>query len=208
MSQPVLEPLAADELGPKRTFLKLAYAWRGVLGALPILVAAVIPWHLNLDPRETWIPGVALVAIAWALRTWAQCHLGYRLRARKTFVGCGPYAWVRNPIYIANTAMIVGTVMACGTLWFMPAALGWCARLYSAVVRHEDWLLSLHYGKPYIDYLAESSRWIPHRDDQTPLRSQACRHDRLGRAIVAELHTPLILVPAVMKWLVLRLPLA
>ena len=208
MRLPILESLPFAEPGAKQEFFKMAYVWRGMLAAVPILTAAVSTWNLDLDPRRTWIPGVALIAAGWALRMWAQSHLGYRLRARKTFVGCGPYAWVRNPIYIANTAMIVGTVMACGTLWLAPIALAWCAVLYSGVVRHEERILSHNYGQPYVDYLSEGSRWIPHRAGEAGLRAQACPHRRLGSAIVAELHTPLILTPALLKFLILRLALA
>ena len=142
--------------------------------------------------------------LGWMLRTWAQCHLGYRLRARKTFVGCGPYAWVRNPIYLANTSMIAGTVMACGTLWLVPISVVWCAVLYAGVVRHEEWLLALHYGDPYVGFLTRTRRWIPRRASDASFRAEPCSHDRLGAAMVAELHTPLIVVPALLKWLVLR----
>jgi protein-S-isoprenylcysteine O-methyltransferase Ste14 len=206
MPAPACPSIAApriDTRPPERRLFRLAYVWRGTLAAVPILLAAVIPWHLDLDPLHTWVPGSALVLLGWTLRMWAQCHLGYRLRARKKVVGCGPYAWVRNPIYLANTSMIAGTVMACGTLWLVPISVVWCAVLYSGVVRREEWLLALHYGDPYVGFLTRTPRWIPRRASDASFRAEPCRHHRLGAAVVAELHTPLILAPALLKWLVL-----
>src|SRR5262245_41154055 len=108
MAQParVVEPSVAPPDPPARGLLRLAYARRGPLAAIPIVVAATVTWHIDHNPRLTVAPGAALVFLGSMLRTWAQCHLGYRLRDRQRFVDCGPYARVRNPIYLANTAII------------------------------------------------------------------------------------------------------
>jgi protein-S-isoprenylcysteine O-methyltransferase Ste14 len=147
-----------------------------------VLAAALIGGDVRREPALPGLPGQALVT-------------------------GGPFAFVRNPIYLANGALIVGSVLACGTLWLVPIALAWCAALYAAVVRYEEWLLARHYGWPYVDYLERALRWVPHRRKPAP-RRQGCRHDRLGSAILAELHVPLVLLPALVKWLVSHPPVA
>src|SRR3954452_17361109 len=92
---------------------------------------------------------------------WSQKYLGYRLRIKRNITTSGPYALVRNPIYIGNTLVILGTVVMSEVLWMVPVTLLWCAMVYSFVVRYEERLLTAKYGKEYLDYLVAVPRWLP-----------------------------------------------
>ena len=72
--------------------------------------------------------------------------LHYRLKMRKVLTSTGPYAWVRNPIYIANTSMLVGLTCTSEHFWFVPIMLLWCAVVYHYVVRREESHLRDKYG--------------------------------------------------------------
>jgi protein-S-isoprenylcysteine O-methyltransferase Ste14 len=51
---------------------------------------------------------------------WAQKHLGYRLKITQSVPTAGPYALLRNPIYIGNTLVILGAVVMSEVLWMVP----------------------------------------------------------------------------------------
>jgi protein-S-isoprenylcysteine O-methyltransferase Ste14 len=164
--------------------------------APPILAAALLSWHQYGNALVAWMVGGALCLVGWALRIWAQEHVGYRLRVRKVLTSCGPYAYVRNPIYLGNILMGLGAVVASEVLWMLPITLLWYVGVYTLVVREEERRLTIHYGKAYVAYLGAVYRWLP-RPAGRP--RQPCAHQALGPALLAELHAPLILAPAVLK---------
>lgn len=99
-----------------------------------------------------------------AIRLWAVGHIGPRSRTRGDdtwgVIDTGPYARVRNPLYLGNGLMFIGVGLACGPVW----AAAWVALLgvhYSLVVRWEEANLSRQLGEPYLDYLARVPRWLP-----------------------------------------------
>jgi len=108
-----------------------------------------------------WPLGVLLCVMGWALRMWAQRHLGYRLKIRRTVTTFGPYALVRNPIYMANTLVILGTVAMSEVLWMIPITLLWCTLVYALVAHFEERRLTTKYGEDYRHYLRATPCWCP-----------------------------------------------
>jgi protein-S-isoprenylcysteine O-methyltransferase Ste14 len=95
------------------------------------------------------------------LRVWANMHLHYRLKVRKALTTTGPYALVRNPIYIANTLLLLGLCVGSEVPWLCPLVLLYCGVVYSFVVRQEEAHLAVKYGEPYRQYLRDVPRWMP-----------------------------------------------
>lgn len=180
----------------ERALARTAYRFRGVLVAPPVLVAAVWP-GAAAGTALSWLAGLGLFGVGWSTRIWAQRHLGYRLKRRMKLTTCGPYAYVRNPIYLANSAMSLGAVLASGAVRLLPLALAWDVLVYVLVVRHEERRLAANYGQAYATYCRQVDRWRP--------RTQAhhrCEHaGGLPSALLAELHTPLIMAPAALHTL-------
>ncbi|MEA3166293.1 MAG: methyltransferase [Thermoplasmata archaeon] len=91
--------------------------------SLFFLVAAVeallAPWA-RIGPWT--LPGLGLLIAGELLRGWAMLALGGRWTTRivilpkAPLVAGGPYRWVRHPIYVGVTMMIVGFPLAFG-LW-------------------------------------------------------------------------------------------
>jgi protein-S-isoprenylcysteine O-methyltransferase Ste14 len=173
----------------------LVYRLRGVLVAPPVLAAALSSRGEVDHAAVAWTIGVAFFAMGWTARMWAQRHLGYRLRRRKVLTTCGPFAYVRNPIYLANGAMGVGAVIASEMLWLVPVTVLWYAAVYGLTVRHEERRLAAHYGPAYSRYATAVPRWLPAR----PAGGRSCPHWAVREAVLTELHTPLIMAPAAMK---------
>ncbi len=59
---------------------------------------------------------VALVVLGCLLRSWAA---GYLLKGKRTAVG-GPYAYIRNPLYVGSFILGLGF---CAALWQEPLSL-------------------------------------------------------------------------------------
>jgi protein-S-isoprenylcysteine O-methyltransferase Ste14 len=110
--------------------------------------------------------GVLLLGAGVALDAWS---IATQLRAgtspvpagpHSRLVTWGPYAWSRNPIYIAHALVAAGLGM---TLWrsgwaFLGAALAWKAADRWIVPAEEEQLASL-FGAEYEAYSAKVGRW-------------------------------------------------
>lgn len=176
---------------------------RGLLMAPPVLFVLFV----TLDEYEhDWVVmpvGLAVFLVGITIRVWAQMHLHYRLSVHKVLTLTGPYAYVRNPIYIANTIMLLGLTVMSELLWFLPIMLAWCMAVYAFVVRYEEAHLTMKYGEPYRQFLRVTNRWIP----KIPLKTVRLRESKsrfLKPSILAELHCFLLVLPFLVKELVER----
>jgi hypothetical protein len=109
--------------------------------------------------------GVAIVVAAESLRLWAVRHIGAISRTRSERLGplvsTGPFASVRNPLYLGNIALWVGFALSARLLWLAPLFLVVLALEYHAIVRWEEELLTSRRGEDYREYLARVPRWLP-----------------------------------------------
>ncbi len=121
------------------------------------------------DPAESsvpfWIAGLTLVAAGEALRLWSVHHIGAISRTRSDRLGpliaAGPFALVRNPLYIGNIALWAGFAVTAQLLWLTPAIVLLLALEYHAIVRWEEELLATRLGDAYRDYARRVRRWLP-----------------------------------------------
>ncbi len=103
-----------------------------------------------------WIAGLTLVAAGEALRLWSVHHIGAISRTRSDRLGpliaAGPFALVRNPLYIGNIALWAGFAVTAQLLWLTPAIILLLALEYHAIVRWEEELLAARLGDAYREY--------------------------------------------------------
>jgi protein-S-isoprenylcysteine O-methyltransferase Ste14 len=167
------------------------------LVAVPAVAALCVPPRVVAP--DLWV-GVALIAIGWTVRVWAQMHLGYRMKRRMALVTCGPYRFCRNPIYLANSAIVLGMVVASEAPWaWIPATAAWCVLLFRGVVAYEEPRLRRTYGDEYRRYCRAVGRWWPAR----PRLPAQCGHRLTREAMLAEAMVPLVAVPLFVRavWL-------
>ncbi len=109
--------------------------------------------------------GVGLVAIGEAVRLWSVRQIGVISRTRSGRVGplvvSGPFALVRNPLYLGNIALWIGFAVSARLVWFAPVVALVLGLEYHAIVRWEERLLDAQLGDRYRQYLARVPRWIP-----------------------------------------------
>ncbi len=137
---------------------------------LPLPFAALlflIPAPDSTSATPFWIAGFALVLAGESLRLWSVRHIGAISRTRSTRLGplvaAGPFAFVRNPLYLGNVAIWTGFTVSAQLLWLAPSVIVLLALEYHAIVRWEEELLTLRLGDSYRRYLARVPRWLPTR---------------------------------------------
>jgi protein-S-isoprenylcysteine O-methyltransferase Ste14 len=80
--------------------------------------------------------------------------------ARRLVVG-GLYRYVRNPIYIADTAVIVGQALLLGQPWLLLYAAAFLAVTAAFVRFYEEPTLSRQFGAEYDAYRQSVPGWWP-----------------------------------------------
>lgn len=107
--------------------------------------------------------GLPLFAFAVLLRIRSQQYLQYRLQNRSHLATAGPYAYVRNPVYIANMMGLGALCILCAVYWMAPIVVACMTVVYHLSVRFEEMRLLKCYGEQYRRYLECVPRWLPQR---------------------------------------------
>jgi len=112
-----------------------------------------------------WPLGIAIVLLGASVRVWSTKQVGRRIvRAKKkgkTLVRTGPYAIVRNPLYIGNILIATGFSILSELIWFVPFLFLYFFLLNHFVVLYEEKRLLSRWGDEYQAYLNEVPRWVP-----------------------------------------------
>ncbi|MER9045688.1 isoprenylcysteine carboxylmethyltransferase family protein [Mesorhizobium sp. M0142] len=75
-------------------------------------------------------------------------------------VTTGPFAVSRNPIYLANTLLLVSLAFVSGIAWFLPLAVIAAFLTQKLTIESEEKVLTAKFGKKYRDYAKRVRRWI------------------------------------------------
>jgi len=182
--------------------MSLVYRFRGWL-MVPPMVFVVLCTSAECE-NDLWnfSVGGLVFAAGLLLRIWAQTHLHYRLTTCRPLTRTGPYALVRNPMYLGNTLMLVAMCLLLELPRFAPVQLAYCVVVYSGVVRYEEAHLARKYGDAYLDYLARVPRWLPGLRRAGAFRREAPRY--LWPSVLAEAHNLFLLVPVIAKEVIVR----
>ena len=136
--------------------------------ALPLpFAAAILGLRVGQAPPSTTLilSGMALSTAGELLRLWGVHHIGVISRTRAERLGplvsSGPFAWVRNPLYLGNIAIWVGFALTARLVWLAPVILFLLGLEYHAIVRWEEELLESRLGEAYREYKSRVPRWLP-----------------------------------------------
>jgi len=161
----------------------------------PGLVAGLVPWWLTgwrvrqLQPAWAWAPlrvaGVVLLAtgvvvLARAFVRFVVEGVGTPapiVPTRQLVVG-GPYRYVRNPMYLAVTAVIVGQALALGQPGLLPYATVVAGATAAFAHGYEEPTLQRQFGARYQAYRQAVPAWWPRRHPWQPDQAdQPARHE-------------------------------
>lgn len=132
------------------------------LGAIRIGLAPLSPQSIAAA-----IVVLALMASAAALFRWSAQTMGKnwslvaRTREDATLITDGPFAYVRNPIYVALALFMVAMAIAYGHIATLIVALPIYALGTWFRVQHEERLLAAEFGDAYAAYAARVKRFVP-----------------------------------------------
>ena len=118
-------------------------------------VAAVV--ILAFADRGPMWPGVVVVLFGEAIQVWASAHL----RKNVSVIMSGPYAWLRNPMYLGRFFVGLGVALLTWRWFFIiPYVVGFWLYAQARVLGEERRLRGL-FGEPYEEYCATVRRWLP-----------------------------------------------
>jgi protein-S-isoprenylcysteine O-methyltransferase Ste14 len=145
---------------------------------VPGTVAGVIPWLLTgwevQEPLPHWLPvrivGIVLIAAGAVVLLHAFARFVVEgvgtpapVAPTQQLVVGGLYRYVRNPMYLAVGATIVGQALALGQLELLAYAAVFGATVYAFVRGYEEPTLRRQFGARYEEYLRSVPGWWPRR---------------------------------------------
>jgi len=144
------------------------FQYRGALLALPALALAAF----GRPSAKSIALGVPVALAGEALRCWAVGYSGVTTRSDEVIapalVTAGPYAHVRNPLYVGNFLTALGFSIAFtgklsrgGRATLTALGLGTMAAVYACIVPLEEAYLRKTFGRAFEDYVDRVPRLIP-----------------------------------------------
>ena len=132
---------------------------------IPFMLLLVFLSAHESNDAITWIPGLVLLFLGEGLRVWGVAVVGKESRTRGSGVGQlathGPYAHVRNPLYVGNFLLTLGATCISKLLWLIPIVIVLFVVQYVPIVLWEERVLAERFGSPYTAYCQRVPRWIP-----------------------------------------------
>jgi protein-S-isoprenylcysteine O-methyltransferase Ste14 len=124
----------------------------------PIPIGIMIVYFARPEIMYVCI-GVGLLLIGETIRIWSVSYAGGETRTRnvgaKKLCSSGPYAFVRNPLYVGNMFMYVGIVFIAGAaniLLMVATTLVFFTVQYSLIIALEEEKLEELFGRKYQIY--------------------------------------------------------
>ena len=146
----------------------------------PGVVAGLVPWWLTgWEVQDAWLPmriagaallGAGLAALLHAFARFVVEGLGTPAPVAPTerLVVGGLYRYVRNPMYLAVAATIVGQALLLGRWVLLAYAAAFLVTVASFVHWYEEPTLQDRYGAEYDAYRRAVPGWWPRRRPWQP----------------------------------------
>lgn len=136
--------------------------------ALSWLLDVVLPigWAAQDVTALMRVTGWLIIAIAIGLDIWAfvtfrryQANIMPHRPATHLMMD-GPFAYSRNPIYLANVVLTAGIGLAAGSRWFLLGAAVLFLLLNELAVKREERHMAIQFPNQWPDYIKAVRRWI------------------------------------------------
>jgi protein-S-isoprenylcysteine O-methyltransferase Ste14 len=153
---------------------------RAALGSLlflfvaPGVVAGLVPWLLtrgweSSDPPLVLVligvlliaGGLAMLLPAFARFAWEGLGTPAPVAPTQRLVVGGLYRHMRNPMYVAVAALIIGQALLLGSTMLLLYALAFMAAVAAYVRFYEEPVLEARYGEQYERYRRAVPAWRP-----------------------------------------------
>jgi protein-S-isoprenylcysteine O-methyltransferase Ste14 len=139
-------------ISPAQTWKRVARRIRVPLG---FAFAAFYIWRA----RPLWwslIAGAAIASLGLAIRALASGHV----KKNRELTTTGPYAYVRNPLYLGSIIIGIGFAIAARDVWVDIVLIVFFIAIYVPVIRGEQAYLREHFSG-YAEYARRVSGLVP-----------------------------------------------
>lgn len=172
---------------------------RGAALALPALALAIF----GRPSAFSVTIGLPLAIAGELMRIWAVGYSGVTTRSDTVtaaeLVTAGPYAYVRNPLYLGNFVTATGFAIAftgANSMAERTALIGGClgfmAAVYATIIPHEEKFLRATFGEAFVRYCDSVPALVPQLESNYP--QQGVWRSR----VIAEAETKTFITFAVM----------
>lgn len=138
------------------------------IAAIAVLLHWLLPLPWLPDPLAEFLFAVGWLVVACAIAIDIAAMQAMR-RANTTImpnkgsthlVTSGPFSFTRNPIYLANTMLMIGAGLIAGIIWLILLAPIAAFATTKLAIEREEQHLQARFGKKYRDYMKKIRRWI------------------------------------------------
>jgi protein-S-isoprenylcysteine O-methyltransferase Ste14 len=132
---------------------------------IPFLVAMIF---FAQPTAVTMVAGFIVAASGEFIRFWGVAYAGSLTRVTGSVgapevIVAGPFARVRNPLYVGNMLTYIGIGIMSNALfpWLVVSAAVWFVFQYYQIVMLEESFLEKEFGAAYLDFKRNVPRFIP-----------------------------------------------
>ena len=127
-----------------------------VRARVPLFIALglALLWYAQ---RDWFLPALAVSLVGEAIQLWCFASL----QKNQVLAANGPYAVVRNPMYLGRYFLLLGMLLLTGNVWLLA---GFSIVYYFYMVnrvRREEALLARTFGEAFARYCAAVPRFVP-----------------------------------------------
>lgn len=133
----------------------------------PIPWLILMVWFASPNPTSI-VLGLLVVFLGEGLRAWGVSYAGVETRTTagvgaSKLVTSGPFAFVRNPLYLGNIIIYTGLGIMSWAWWpWLPlAAVLWFLVQYFLIVKEEERFLEREFGAEYRQYRKQVPAFFP-----------------------------------------------
>jgi protein-S-isoprenylcysteine O-methyltransferase Ste14 len=182
-------------------FGRALFHWRSLTPVPIIVLLAALLWLERGQPLpggETaglWLDvvGVLLAILGQLLRGWVLGQVQDGTSGQNDYLEArnlntnGPYARVRNPLYVGNLLIVAGLLLLTHSLLAAAIALFFFFGQYHFIIRAEEGFLRDQFGARFDEYCAQVPRWLPRL---RPMSDQPLSHHFDWKRAIKKEHNP------------------
>ena len=128
------------------------------LRKVPIFIGAFLLVFFAKPHMPGVMVGMVLIILGEGIRIWAAGHL----QKNETLTVTGPYAYVKNPLYIGSILITTGFCILADNIYLLAAStFMFCFHYIPYKKRVEGDRLRKIFGSPYADYDDQVPEYLP-----------------------------------------------
>lgn len=177
-------------------FAAFIYRTRGTYMFLALTISMIIKYlRQGTSSLALFIFSIVIMIVVQSLRMYTASYLWGRQAVSQPeadfLCTAGPYAYVRNPLYLGNFLIGIGLCLAINEWYAYVLFIISYAFVYSIIIPHEEKFLYEEFGDDYIEYKTHTRRFIPRLK---AYKGKAETMPDYKAGILGEIHVPIFLI--------------